>query len=780
MSQSSTRSVLVISEDAALRARLHSALIQQALPSQRIHEATSGRAGLHACQGHGLAAMGAPVQPELVLLDLVLSDLDALTLLHHLRGEAMDLPLPVVVLADLAEEDTIRAALDGGAHGFLLKTEIRPAVMGLTIHQALTQFERMQRQGQTPEQTTTASPRVDMAAIYQTLFESTSDAIFVGGPDGTYLDVNPAAAELLGYERAQLVGRHYSEFIPAEAYVLSREIAHAIRTTGSWAGDFPMRRADGTIIRTEYHSRFDGQRVLGIARDVTERRQRDDALRAAYAQIEQILESTTDAVYQVDGEWRFTYLNPQAERYFGCPKEELLGQRLWDRYAPAVGSLFYQQYQRAVSEGVAVHFEGLAPVRGRWVEAHAYPSADGLTIYFRDVTERWEREVETSKLVAQLKHERERLASLIANVPGVVWEAWGQPDHESQRIDFVSDYVETMLGYRVDEWLATPNFWLTIVHPDDQAEAARTAYEQFSSGKGGTNQFRWITKDGRVLHCEAVASVITDEAGQPLGMRGISFDRTELKQAEAELKLFNQRLEQRVQERTAELERSNRELDQFAYVASHDLKAPLRGINHLALWIYQDAADVLPTESKRHLLQLRGRIKRMEALLDDLLVYSRSNRVRYPKEAVHTDKLVRNILQLLAPPATMTVHLVGPLPNLHTERVALEQVLRNLLDNAIKHHDRPDGSIQVTAQAVGEYVEFRISDDGPGIAPEYHERIFGVFQTLRPRDEVEGSGMGLAIVKKLIESRGGRIWVNSTPGQGATFCFTWPKAEPSP
>jgi signal transduction histidine kinase len=256
----------------------------------------------------------------------------------------------------------------------------------------------------------------------------------------------------------------------------------------------------------------------------------------------------------------------------------------------------------------------------------------------------------------------------------------------------------------------------------------------------------------------------------------IFFDITVRRQAEIELRQLYADLEKRIEERTLELVRSNRELDQFAYIASHDLKAPLRAITNLAEWIQKDNAG-LPPASQEHLTKLRARVRRMEGLLDDLLTYSRVGRQRHQPEWVDTSALVRGLQHILLVPAGFRIEWQEPLPTLHTERVPLETVLRNLVGNAIKHHNRPEaGVVQVAALENGEWVEFRVQDNGPGIAPQHHERIFQVFQSLKPRSEVEGSGMGLAIAKKAVESHGGWIQVESEAGQGATFRFTWPKA----
>jgi signal transduction histidine kinase len=249
----------------------------------------------------------------------------------------------------------------------------------------------------------------------------------------------------------------------------------------------------------------------------------------------------------------------------------------------------------------------------------------------------------------------------------------------------------------------------------------------------------------------------------------------EARAAEADLRALNETLELRVEERTQELNRSNQELDQFAYVASHDLKAPLRAIDHLATWIDEDAGHLLPPRSREHLAKMRGRIQRMEGLLDDLLTYSRAGRQRGEVRAVDTRNLVARVVEMIGPPDRFRIVVEEPMPTLVTLHVPLETVLRNLLGNAIKHHDKESGTIVVRARDLGEMVEFTVQDDGPGIEPNYHERIFQMFQTLRPRDQMEGSGIGLAVVKKIVENAGGKVWVRSSPGAGATFGFTWPK-----
>lgn len=249
------------------------------------------------------------------------------------------------------------------------------------------------------------------------------------------------------------------------------------------------------------------------------------------------------------------------------------------------------------------------------------------------------------------------------------------------------------------------------------------------------------------------------------------------RRAEAETRDLNRDLERRVQERTHELEVSNTELERFAYVASHDLRAPLHAIESLAAWLEEDLDAVLDDSNREKMSLLRGRVGRMEALLDGLLAYSRAGHLKSEVETVDVGRLLTETLELLGPPAGFTVETRGELPVFSTLKVPLQQVLRNLLDNAFKHHDRAAGQILIEMRELDQHYEFAITDDGPGIPAKFHEQVFEVFRTLKPRDEVEGSGMGLAIVKKVVETSGGTIVIEST-GRGTTFRFTWPKLWP--
>ena len=234
-----------------------------------------------------------------------------------------------------------------------------------------------------------------------------------------------------------------------------------------------------------------------------------------------------------------------------------------------------------------------------------------------------------------------------------------------------------------------------------------------------------------------------------------------------------------------QLARRNEELDQFAYVVSHDLKAPLRGIESASRWIEEDMSDELPEHIREFLVLMRTRVHRMEHLISGILDLARIGQVQQTVEWVSVRDLLAEIIDSLAPPAGFTLQLPAFLPTFMTHQVQLQQVFTNLISNAIKYHDHPEkGVVQIDFQENQREYIFSVIDNGPGIAAEYHERIFVIFQTLTERDTLESTGVGLAIVKKIVERHGGTIGVESEEGAGATFTFTWAKyarsSEPLP
>ena len=316
---------------------------------------------------------------------------------------------------------------------------------------------------------------------------------------------------------------------------------------------------------------------------------------------------------------------------------------------------------------------------------------------------------------------------------------------------------EKNLGFTNAELMSQP--LLNFVHPDDrQATIASTTGS--SAGQIGISyESRYRCKDGSyrwllwstVPHTERNSWYATGH------------DITDRKQAQAAL------------------EQRNQDLDSFVHIVSHDLKAPLRAVSNLSEWIEEDFQGTLSAHSQQQMALLRSRVQGMEAKIGGLLDYARTGKMDVSSEPVVLSQLLAEVIASISPPPTFTIEVAANLPSFPTKRLLLSQVFANLIGNSIKHHDAEDGSIQISGRAAGNFYEFAVSDDGPGIAPQDRERVFGIFQAVNPQNRSDSTGIGLAIVKKIVEAQGGTIWLESQldsaaplRARGTTFYFTWP------
>jgi two-component system CheB/CheR fusion protein len=490
------------------------------------------------------------------------------------------------------------------------------------------------------------------------------------------------------------------------------------------------------------------------------------------------LASIGDAMIATDAEGNIVFMNPVAESLTGWSRAEALGMPL-DEVFRIINEDTRQTVESPVTKvlregkvvGLANHTlliakdgaehmigDSGAPIRD---ESGAIT---GVVLVFRDMGEEREAEERSRQLLSQLQLQRARMDAIVANVPGVVWEAWGEPDDRQQRIDFVSSYVEHMLGYSVQEWLATPNFWLTIIHPEDRERAAREAHEIYMSGRGGKSQFRWITRDGRALWVDAHSAVVLDEKGEPIGMRGVTMDITEQKLAELE-----------VQRAKEEAEQANRSKDQFLAVLSHELRTPLTPVLTTIQLLQEDHLD----PATRNLIDILDRNAQLEArLIDDLLDLTRITNGKLQLELATTDinLLIRDAIEttrsdIEGKDLHLTVELDAGEHHVVGDPARLQQVFWNLVKNAVKF--TPDGgAIQVRSTNVDGRVRVEVIDTGIGIEPELLPRIFNAFeqgeQTITRR--FGGLGLGLTISRMLIDMHGGELTASSE-GKDRGACF---------
>jgi PAS domain S-box-containing protein len=411
----------------------------------------------------------------------------------------------------------------------------------------------------------------------------------------------------------------------------------------------------------------------------------------------------------------------------------------------------------------------------RWLDSHArfIYGDDGeplrLVGVSSDVTERVDIQAARDRALAQAKAERERLYEVFMQAPAAITVLEG-PDHV---FTVINPRYSVLVGGR--DLLGKP---IRAAMPElegqglfDLLDRVYATGEPFAASEMLVKLDR--NKGGAIedLYVDFVYQPMKDADGNSFGILVHAVETTERVRARQQIEQKAEELERL----TRELERSNRELDQFAYVASHDLKAPLRGIANLTEWIEEDLGERVTGESREHMDLLKGRVRRMEGLIDGILAYSRAGRVREKPELVDVGKLLADTIELLAAPAETTIVVAPDMPVVEAERVPLQQVFMNLIGNAIKHNRNPGARIDVGAQRRGACYEFSVADNGPGIPAQYHEKIWQIFQTLAPRDKVEGTGIGLSVVRKIVDARGGRAWLESQPGIGTTFYFTWPE-----
>ncbi|MBN2271348.1 MAG: HAMP domain-containing protein [Sedimentisphaerales bacterium] len=262
---------------------------------------------------------------------------------------------------------------------------------------------------------------------------------------------------------------------------------------------------------------------------------------------------------------------------------------------------------------------------------------------------------------------------------------------------------------------------------------------------------------------------------------------TRVRQRTSELSSANSRLEDEIRIRKeiqakqhqilAKLQIANKDLSDFAYIVSHDLKAPLRGIKTLTEWIIADYADKIDDQGREQMNLLSNRVDRMHNLIEGILQYSRVGRVKEDLAVVDLNEAVAEVVDLIAPPGNISITTDNELPTITCEPTRIRQVFQNLLSNAVKYMDKPQGKISIACVEDDDYWKFSVTDNGPGIEEKYFEKIFQMFQTLSARDEFESTGVGLTVVKKIVEMYGGKIWVQSVPGEGSTFLFIFPKQE---
>jgi len=525
------------------------------------------------------------------------------------------------------------------------------------------------------------------------------------------------------------------------------------------------------------------QMSINILTDITEDKEAEVKLRNAHERLQTMLASINNGVIATDIEGRVELMNPMAETLTGWTQEQALGKP----FENIVRIMSHHDRQlinnpvRAVlrdalpidvlTPSVLISQDGnqvpigynAAPIKDQ------YGSMVGAVMVFRDISARQKAEQERNQLTLLLAAQQKRLENILANIPGIVWESSILPNNEPPRVEFINSYAERMLGYPREDWLTIPNFGESIIYPEDLETSQKEARAIFEQGMlSAAIQFRCVAKDGRLVPVETHYTILTDDSGKITGMCGLMTDITQRKADEDALK-----------QSTLDLKRSNEQLEQFAYVASHDLQEPLRMITSYLQLLERRYKNQLDQDASDFIAYAVDGATRMKALIIDLLAYSRvktgeQNFAPFDSEKALEQAISNLQMQIKETSAEITY---DTLPNIVGNEGQFVQLFQNLLSNSLKFHGKDSPKINISAEQSNHIWKFSIQDNGIGIEPQYVDRIFIIFQRLHTKDRYPGTGIGLAICKKVVEHHGGRIWAESTPGAGTTFWFTIPSTN---
>lgn len=491
-----------------------------------------------------------------------------------------------------------------------------------------------------------------------------------------------------------------------------------------------------------------------------ERKENLDRLGDALENNINILESIGDAFYSVDRNFKITYWNNQAENLTHLKRDQVLGENLWEVLKDELNPLFKKNLNVALESQTPISFESYEPWLKAWLEVSVYPRKRGLSVFIQDISERKKSEKEIAEF-------NERFTIISNASHDAIWD-WDIIKKEH----YWGVGFNRLLGEEVAGLQKNHNRWLQSIHPEDRDRVEKNLYQILENPEENffESEYRILNKD-QTIHVLDKGTILRDEGGKAVRMVGAIQDITHRKRYEESLKTLNEKL----LTTNHDLEISNRELEQFAYVASHDLQEPLRMISSFLGLIERKYEGVIDEKGKQYIKFAVDGSKRMRDIILDLLNFSRLRDTSEAKTWVSMPKILEEVTLLnkksIRDTHTKITH--ENLPVIHGHESALIQLLHNLISNAIKYRkEQNNPEIHVSVEEDQEFWHFRVQDNGIGIEDIYLEKIFIIFQRLHLKEQYPGSGIGLAICKKIVEMHGGKIWVTSSPGKGSTFCFT--------
>ncbi len=749
-----TYTVLIVDDGSVDRSLYRRYLEGDARCDWRVLEADSVEIGLEWCRTRELDG---------VLLGDSCAHEHGLTFLESLYGRGRGGQPAVVLVAATGDSRIAVRAMKLGAADYLMQEDLTPESLPLTLQRAIA-----------------SNPRRRPVEAWDEAFSGGEEQLKVGiqvaGVGLAQVDyaadrvtLSPEAAAIYGFPADTLAisrDRLHATFHPDERAELLRIIEQVLDPAGhGWfAQDHRIVWPTGevrwlSVRKRVFFERSDAGEYPRLATlaaiDVTDRKRTETALRESENKFSTIFDQASTLLGRVSLDGVLQEINQSALDSIAAQPVDVVGKKLWETPWWMHSQEGQAKLQAAIAQATAGHFvnyevyfpsgSGETMVTDFSLKPVFDAGGDVVMIIAEgfDITQR-------KRIEAELLESEARFRTLADNISQLAWmaDASGSLFWYNRRwFDYTGTTLADMEGWG----------WQKVHHPDHLDRVVVQFRRALEVGEVWEDTFPLRKYDGTYRWFLSRARPIKDAAGQILRWFGTNTDVTDLKHTQAEL------------------EARNYELDSFAHIVSHDLKAPLRAISNLSEWIEEDLEGLLSDAVQQQMTLLRNRVHRMTGMIDGLLSYARADRSDDPIESVVVADLLQEVIDAVAPPPPFTIAIASHLPRLETRPLLLFQVFANLIGNAVKHHDREDGTVHISSQEQGEFYEFTVADDGLGIEPEYHDRIFMIFQAGNPKNKEDSTGIGLAIVKKIVESEQGSIRLESEVGKGTTFYFTWPK-----
>lgn len=639
---------------------------------------------------------------------------------------------------------------------------------------------------------------------FRTLIEHSLEAIIFVNEKGEIIYLSPSAERMTGFSLQQKNNIQGLTFVhPDDMEKATAIFAESIDNPGKPVPfQIRMLHTDGHFIWLEgiitnlLHDK-NVQSFVANCRDITERKHHEEDLTESNQRIYDILESINDSFYACDRNWIIRYWNKSAEDLFNVKREHALGKYLWDFFPGSTQLRSHTELHRTMNEGIKTSFEDF--YNNTWFSINTYPSKEGISVFFRDITEtkRLEKLNTLEKEVLRFynaKHNsiEDTMVLLLNGVRQI------HPD----MLCSVLRYKEGHLY----NW-ASPHL------PEEFNNAVEGIRIGMGVGSCGTAAFikanvivtdistdpLWKDYTALAAQCELKACwshLMMDENENVLGTFAIYYKtirhpkkaeqdtieraRTilkniiENKKAEEKILELNAELEERVALRTEQLQNAVKELEAFSYSISHDLRAPLRSVLGYSKILVEDYYNKLDKEGQHTLNVIMANAERMGQLIDDLLNFSKLGKASITKDTVDMNQLVNDVLQELQLSGIKMPQLhMNDLQPAYCDRNLIKQVWNNLISNAIKYSGKkPDPAIEIGMQESGNGIAYYVKDNGAGFDMQYYHKLFGVFQRLHKIEDFPGTGVGLAIIQRIITRHEGMVWAEAKVNEGATFYFS--------